>query len=56
VFSRYDFLKRDKNGAWYWDDRLLFAVDESAPLASNRSAMWQEVTAFYQAGPSETPR
>jgi hypothetical protein len=50
VFSRYDFLKRDKNGAWYWDDRLLFAVDESAPLASNRSAMWQEVTAFYQAG------
>lgn len=50
VFNRYDFLKRDANGNWYWDDRLLFAVDESAPLASNRAAMWQEVTAFYQAG------
>jgi hypothetical protein len=50
VFSRYDFLKRDESGAWYWDDKLLFSVDESAPLASNRSAMLQEVTAFYQAG------
>ena len=50
VFDRYEFLKQDGSGEWYWDDNLLFSVDDSAPLISNRSAMWQEVTAFYQAG------
>ena len=50
VFDRYEFLRQDGSGEWYWDDNLLFSVDDSAPLISNRSAMWQEVTAFYQAG------
>lgn len=42
VFDRYDFLERDENGAWHWNDRFLFSCDTSASLASNREAMWQE--------------
>ena len=40
--SRYDFLKQDKDGQYYWEDQFLFGCDDSAPLASNREAMWQE--------------
>ena len=41
-FNRYDFLKQDDAGEWYWNDRFIFACDTSSPLASNREAMWQE--------------
>jgi hypothetical protein len=41
-FNRYDFLKQDEAGEWYWNDRFIFACDTSSPLASNREAMWQE--------------
>ena len=50
VFDRYEFLRQDGGGGWCWDDNLLFSVDDTAPLISSRSSMWQEVTAFYQAG------
>ena len=40
--SRYDFLKQDKDGQYYWEDQFLFGCDDSAPLASNPEAMWQE--------------
>lgn len=57
-FNRYAFLATAPDGSYYWDADYLFATDESAALASNRSAMWQEITAFYQAGafgdPTET--
>lgn len=42
VFSKYDFLKQDDAGEWYWDDDFRFSCDTAAPLASNREAMWQE--------------
>lgn len=41
-FDRYDFLKQDEAGEWYWNDQFLFSCDTSAPLANNREAMWQE--------------
>lgn len=41
-FNRYEFLRRDAAGEWYWNDQFLFSCDTSAPLASNREAMWQE--------------
>jgi hypothetical protein len=50
TFDRYKFLKQDSAGQWYWNDQFLFSVDGSAPLANNRSAMWQETTAHLQAG------
>ena len=48
--SRYDFLKQDKDGQYYWEDQFLFGCDDSAPLASNREAMWQETRMNLQTG------
>ena len=48
--SRYDFLKQDKDGQYYWEDKFLFGCDDSAPLASNREAMWQETRMNLQTG------
>ena len=49
-FSRYDFLEQDETGAWVYNDRFLFSCDASAPLASNREAMWQETRMNLQTG------
>ncbi len=49
-FNRYDFLERDADGQWYWNDQFLFSVDASEPLASNREAMWQENRLNLQSG------
>lgn len=49
-FNRYDFLERDAAGDWCWNDQFLFACDTSAPLASNREAMWQETRMNLQTG------
>jgi len=49
-FNRYDFLEQDAAGEWFWNDQFLFACDTSAPLASNREAMWQETQAYFSAG------
>lgn len=49
-FNRYDFLEKDANGNWVWNDRFLFSTDTSAPLASNREAMWQETRMNLQSG------
>jgi len=49
-FNRYDFLERDAAGEWYWNDRFLFSCDTTAPLASNREAMWQETRLNLESG------
>jgi len=49
-FNRYDFLERDEAGEWWWNDQFLFSCDTSAPLASNREAMWQETRMNFQTG------
>lgn len=49
-FNRYDFLLRDEDGQYYWNDQFLFSCDTSAPLASNREAMWQETRLNFQTG------
>ncbi len=49
-FSRYDFLEYDADGQPYWNDQFLFSCDTSAPLASNREAMWQETRLNLQTG------
>ena len=49
-FNRYDFLEQDADGQWYWNDQFLFSCDTSAPLASNREAMWQETRLNLQTG------
>lgn len=49
-FNRYDFLEQDEAGEWWWNDQFLFSCDTSAPLASNREAMWQETRMNFQSG------
>lgn len=55
-FNRYDFLERDANGEWYWNDAFLFSCDTSAPLASNREAMWQETRMNLESGAFGNPQ
>lgn len=50
TFNKYDFLEQDDAGGWYWNDNFLFGCDTSAPLASNREAMWQETRMNLQTG------
>ena len=50
LFNRYDFLEQDESGEWYWNDAFVFSCDTSAPLASNREAMWQETRMNLQSG------
>lgn len=49
-FNRYDFLEVDDAGQYWWNDQFLFSCDTSAPLASNREAMWQETRMNLQTG------
>ena len=55
-FNRYDFLRQDAAGEWYWNDQFLFSCDTSAPLASNREAMWQETRMYFAEGAFGNPQ
>ena len=50
TFNRYDFLKQDADGVWYWNDEFLFSVDSNQALEANRTAMWQETRMNLQSG------
>lgn len=54
-FNRYDFLEKDENGEWYWNDAFLFSCDSTAPLATNREAMWQETRMNLESGAFGNP-
>ena len=49
-FNRYDFLEEGEDGELRWNDQFLFSCDTSAPLASNREAMWQETRQNLEGG------
>ena len=50
-FNRYDFLKKDDAGEYFWNDQFIFSVDDtSASLAENRQAMWEETRLNLQSG------
>ena len=49
-FNKWDFLERDEAGELYWNDQFLFSTDDTAPLANNREAMWQEARMNLQTG------
>lgn len=50
LFDRHDFLYQDEAGNWRYNTDFLFSCDTSAPLASNREAMWQETRMNFQQG------
>lgn len=55
-FNRYDFLEQASDGSYWWNDQFLFSCDTSAPLASNREAMWQETRMNLQTGAFGDPK
>lgn len=50
MFDRYDFLKQDEAGEYYWNDQFLFECDPNTPLARDRQSMWQETRMNFQDG------
>ncbi len=55
-FNRYDFLRKDAAGEWYWNDQFIFSVDDaSSSLATNRQAMWEETRLNFQSGAFGSP-
>ena len=55
-FNRYDFLRQDAMGNFYWVDDFIFSTDVAATLASNREAMWQETRLNFQQGAFGNPQ
>lgn len=57
AFNRYDFLEYDEwTGEWYYDDRYLFSVDNSANVEANREQMWELNQANFTAGTFGNPQ
>lgn len=56
LFDRHDFLYQDDAGNWKYNTDFLFSCDSSAPLASNREAMWKETRMNYQEGAYGSPQ
>lgn len=49
-FDRWDFLRIDAAGEFYWNDEFIFSIDPSATLSSNRDVMWAQVDLKFQNG------
>lgn len=54
-FNRYDFLERDEDGTYWWNDQFLFSCDSNDALTNNREALWQEARANFQSGAFGNP-
>ena len=49
-FNRYDFLKQDSAGEFYWDDEFIFETDPTSTIMMNREAMWHQADFKLQSG------
>ena len=49
-FNRYDYLKQDDAGEWYWNDEFIFETDTTSTIMTNREAMWNAADVKYQSG------
>lgn len=49
-FNRYDFLKQDAAGEYYWDDEFIITTDSTSTIMMNREAMWQQIDMKLQSG------
>ena len=49
-FDRYDFLRKDAAGEFYWDDEFIFETDPTSTMLMNREAMWQQADMKLQSG------
>lgn len=55
-FNKWDFLKRDEAGEYYWNTDFIFSCEPTSPLASNREAMWQETRMNFESGTFGNPQ
>jgi hypothetical protein len=55
-FNRYDFVSRDENGDYYYDDEYLFSTDTTVDLENSREFIWQENRQNFQMGAYGTPQ
>lgn len=49
-FSRYDYLIRDDDGSFYYDDEYTFSADASADISTQRELLWQENRLNFEKG------
>ena len=49
-FNRYDYLKCDELGIWYWDDAFTFAADGSADMERMREELWEQIMGNLKSG------
>ena len=49
-FNRYDFLERDENGEYYYNDEYLFSTDTTVDLERSRALLWQENRQNFSSG------
>lgn len=49
-FDRYDFLKVDAAGEFYWNDEFIFETDPTSTIMANREAMWNANDLKLQSG------
>ena len=50
TFNRYDFLERDENGKYYYNDEYMFSTDTTVDLERSRTVLWQENRQNFQQG------
>lgn len=50
AFNKWDFLEKDENGEFFWNDMFRFSCDTASPLAENREAMWAQTKENFSAG------
>jgi hypothetical protein len=50
AFSRYDYIKKDADGKYYYEDQFLFSTDPAGSLSQNRQAMWDDAKQTLQYG------
>lgn len=54
-FNRYDFVRRDEDGEYYYDDEYLFSTDTTVDLENSREFLWQENRQNFQMGAYGNP-
>ncbi len=50
TFNRYQFLKKDNAGEFYWNDEFIFTTNPTSTIMTNREAMWQQIDLKLQSG------
>lgn len=49
-FDRLEFLEKDADGQWYWDDCYRFSCESSLSLAGDRETLYAQIFQNYAAG------